>query len=362
MEEDFVAEQGKTSISKCTNCGADMVFSPKRGSLVCPFCDTEKAIKVATPSFRDFFSSASGGYVETGKAGYRCPNCDGLVKVEGFSTSMTCPYCGATNVINLSEFKGLKPDGLLPFTVSQEEAIECGRKWIKKKIFAPSKAKKMFSPNEMNGLYVPSFIFNSDTTSKYEGRFGEEYQVEVKKGDQIVTETRVRWYHVSGTWNRDFRDIVVEACSKTTQRQMNGILPYDLQNAVNYDKAFLAGFSSERYDTSITDSCNTAKDSMQQTIRNEIIRHHNPDRVDYLNVTTTYKKIEYEYLLLPVWQSEYPYKKKIYNFMVNGRTGKSTGKAPVSPLRILFLVLGVVAVVGAIVGAIIYSYITSGGY
>ncbi len=352
--EDFVAEQGKTSISKCVNCGADMVFSPSKGKLVCPFCDSESDIHVGRPSFKSYFADVSTGYVGGGKAGYRCPNCDGLVKVEGFSTSMTCPYCGATNVINLSELSGLKPDGVLPFKVTQEEAIECGRKWIKKKVFAPRKAKQMFSPKEMNGLYVPSFIFNADTTSKYEGRFGEEYQVQVKKGDQIVTETRVRWYNVSGTWNRGFQDITIEACSKTTQNQMNGVLPFDLENSVSYDKAFLAGFSAERYDTSLKDSCDVAKDKMQKTIRNEIIRKYNPDRVDYLNVTTTYNNIEYEYILLPVWQSEYSYKKKIYDFIVNGRTGKSTGKAPVSALRILFLVLGIVAVVAAIIAVLAY--------
>ena len=68
--EDFEAEQGKTSISKCVNCGADMVFSPKKGVLVCPFCDSESSIRVGKPKFKSYMADVSTGYVGEGKAGY----------------------------------------------------------------------------------------------------------------------------------------------------------------------------------------------------------------------------------------------------------------------------------------------------
>ena len=351
-------ELNGTQVEKCSNCGADMIYSPKHRALFCPYCDSVKAIKLEKPNYKDFFAYAKDGYVAGSDVKYHCPNCDGLVGLTGFTTSLKCPFCGATNVIKLEELKGLKPDSVLPFLIAKEEAVECGRRWLKKKIFAPRKAKKMFDPKEMKGIYIPSFIFNADTFSKYDGRFGEEYQVQVKRGDQIVTETRVRWYNVSGTISKDFAHIIVEASSQTTQKQINKINSFDVENLEQYNKAFLAGYEAERYSQTLTDSCNVAKDIMEDKIRKAIIAQYNPDRIDYLNVHTTYNSITYQYSLLPIWQSEFSYKQKIYNFIVNGRSGASTGKAPVSPLRVLIAVFLGLCAIAAILVPIIYYMLT----
>ena len=352
-----MSETNGTLVEKCSNCGADMVYSPKHKALFCPYCDSTKIIKLETPTYKDYFKYVKDGYVAGSDTKYRCPNCDGLVGLSGYTTSLKCPFCGATNVLSLEELKGLKPDSVLPFAVTKEEAVEYGRKWLKKKIFAPRKAKKMFDPKEMRGIYFPSFIFNADTYSKYDGRFGEEYQVQVKKGDQIVTETRVRWYNVSGNISKDFRGLLVEACSQTNQKQINKIASYDIDNLEQYNKAFLAGYEAERYDKTLSDSCDVAKSTMEDQIRKAIIAKYNPDRIDYLNVTTTYNSITYQYALLPLYLSEFSYKKKIFNFIVNGRSGASTGKAPVSPLRVLIAVFMGLCVLAAFIVPIVLSYL-----
>ena len=215
-----------TKISKCTNCGADMHFNPKKGLLVCPFCDSTQKVVFVAPKYRDYLKFVNDGGVYKGKSTYHCPNCDGLVEVEGFNTSIKCNFCGATNVIDVAEQPGIKPDSVLPFLLGKEDAVEYAHKWLKKKLFAPRKAKKLFSPSEMKGLYVPSFIFNSISNSTYEGRFGEEYKVQVKRGDHMVTETRVRWYHVSGKFTKSFEGITIEACTRVQQKDIDKIVPF----------------------------------------------------------------------------------------------------------------------------------------
>ena len=67
--------------------------------------------------------------------------------------------------------------------------------------------------------------------------------------------------------------------------------------------------------------------------------------VDFRCRNTTYK-----YLLLPVYVGHCNWKKKLFNFFVNGRNGKVTGKTPVSPLKVGALVLlGLAAVAGLVV-------------
>ena len=49
-----------------------------------------------------------------------------------------------------------------------------------------------------------------------------------------------------------------------------------------------------------------------------------------------------------MWISSFTYKGKIYQFMVNGQSGKVGGKSPVSPWRVLVAVLIVLLIIALI--------------
>ena len=66
-----------------------------------------------------------------------------------------------------------------------------------------------------------------------------------------------------------------------------------------------------------------------------------------MNVSTIHEGVTYKYVMLPIYVGNFNYRKKLYNFYVNGETGKVVGKTPKSPLRILFAVLcGLAVIVG----------------
>ena len=54
------------------------------------------------------------------------------------------------------------------------------------------------------------------------------------------------------------------------------------------------------------------------------------------------------YALMPVWQYAYRYQNKIYQFHVNGQTGKVVGKTPVSAGKVAFYGATVLALVTSI--------------
>ena len=58
-------------------------------------------------------------------------------------------------------------------------------------------------------------------------------------------------------------------------------------------------------------------------------------------------------MMLPLWVCAYVYRKKGYRFIINGRTGKSTGKSPVSPLKVAIAVLLAVGIVALIAWALL---------
>lgn len=70
-----------------------------------------------------------------------------------------------------------------------------------------------------------------------------------------------------------------------------------------------------------------------------ILSQYKYDVVGEFNVNTSYSGTRFNYTMLPVWVCGYKYRKRTYSFIVNGRTGKSTGKTPVSVPKVLLTIL-----------------------
>lgn len=349
-----VFNYNNTAVVKCKNCGADMVYDPEKGALHCAYCDATRTVNRRGCAKRDFMSSLKDGEVKFDDSTYKCPNCGATMKLAPFDTAVKCPYCGGTNVVEIGDLKGLKPDSILPFALSQQQASTAGLKWIKKKLFAPLKLKKSFKVDNFHGVYIPSYAFSTSAFSSYDGRLGKRRTRMVGSGKDRRMETYTEWYNVSGNANNAFDDVAVEASTQLDQKELNKILPYDTENLEAYNKDYIAGFVAERYDTSLSDGFDVAKGQMDDTIRKRIINSYSADVVDYLNVKTTYSNTKFHYMLLPLWVCAYVYRKKGYRFIINGRTGKSTGKSPISPLKVAFAVL----VALGIIALFVWGYLT----
>ena len=170
-------------------------------------------------------------------------------------------------------------------------------------------------------------------------------------GKDRRVETYIEWYNINGNTQNSFENVAVEASTQLNQKELNKILPYDTDNLESYNKDYIAGFVAERYDTSLQDGFGVAKGQMDDTIRKRIIDSYCADVVGYLNVNTTYSGTQFNYMLLPLWVCAYMYRKKGYRFIINGRTGKSTGKSPVSPIRVAIAVLLALGVIALLVWA-----------
>ena len=73
---------------------------------------------------------------------------------------------------------------------------------------------------------------------------------------------------------------------------------------------------------------------------------HQADDVRSLKIDPSFSDIKYKYLLLPVWMASFKFNGKVYRFMVNGQTGRVSGKIPISPEKVAVTVVGVIAALG----------------
>lgn len=350
--QNFVQTEASTD-EKCPNCGATVSFDPAIGKLHCDYCGFEcelpKPEGAKEVCEMDFYATMKRESFEWGaeKKSVQCKSCGAVSIYDALETSAVCPFCGSNQVMAASDEKSIAPGGVCPFTVTKENAGTAFTKWISKKFFAPSKAKKNARPDAFQGVYLPYWTYDSHTFSFYSARAG--FDRTVKKGDK--TETVTDWRHVEGYYQKFFDDVTVVASKRHGDTSVKDCEPFDLMKAVPYDPKLLAGFAAERYSIGLEEGWELAQKTMQsklkEEVRDEVKRKWHADRADSVKLSTDYIKVTYKYLLVPIWVSSYKYNDKIYQFVVNGQTGKVGGKSPVSVWKVLLTVL---LSIGAIVG------------
>lgn len=349
--ETVVDQTVQTQITKCDACGANMLFHPDTHTLYCEHCGSHQRIKNETDAeeqdIRFAFLEQDNAEDAHKSVVFTCENCGAKVTMVEGETAKSCPFCGTAHVTATEEFEGLKPNAVLPFAFGKERAIEFGKAWARKRLFAPRKFKKTLKGEGINGVYAPAFTFDSQTTSSYVGRIGTRHTRTVGYGKNQRVETYIIWRTISGTFNQFFNDILISAGSKFDQKKMQSISPYYTDGSVTYSEEYLLGYMSYRHEESIDDCWSVARSTMDSAIRRGILRQYTYNVLDYLNVSTSHADVTYKYVLLPVYVGNFKYGKKLYNYYVNGCSGKVKGKAPVSPWRVLFTtLLGIGVAVG----------------
>ncbi|WP_089897390.1 zinc finger domain-containing protein [Chitinophaga arvensicola] len=347
---------------KCQNCGAILHYAPGTNSLKCEYCGTVNQIEDDTLSaairpvdYDDFIASQQNHTEATQQAVVvKCVSCGASTTMLPNVTADSCPFCASPLVIDTVQTTSiLQPHYVLPFVVTDKQAVSHFQTWMGKLWFAPSdlvKRVKDGSSQQLKGIYIPHWSYDTDTDTQYSGSRGEYYYTTETYTVEVngKTETRTRevrhtaWYPASGRVENNFRDILVSA-SPSLPRKMAEILePWLLDQLKKYDGRYLSGFRAEIYQTDAQQALVIAKKRMVPAIESEICNDIGGDTQRIDNYDVDYNSLGVKYLLLPVWISAYRYKNKLYHFVVNACTGEVTGDRPYSWMKIVGLILGII--------------------
>lgn len=353
--QEEMIEQVDTNTYKCPECGAPMRYNPETSSLHCDYCSRVINLeKDLSNEEVDFFSAESDNLSWQNETQIiKCESCGSENVVSKKEMSTVCPFCGSKQVVSYDAIAGIKPNRVIPFKLSLDDAKLRYQTVIKKKLFAPRKLKKAYLDLMLNGVYIPSWTYDSSTFSTYNGRLGKRYTVTVGSGKNRRTETRIRWFSIRGTKIVDFDDVLVNSGKSLSQDELNSISPYSTNDSLEFKEGFLAGFQAEHYSKDVKSGFNDAKSAMAPYIRSAILRGYNYDVVGHLNINTHYNKVTYKYVLLPVWFGILNYHNKKYRFMINGESGKIKASYPKSVVKILSLIFGI------ILGVVLLFYLVS---
>ncbi|MCR5616935.1 MAG: TFIIB-type zinc ribbon-containing protein [Clostridiales bacterium] len=337
---------------KCPSCGGTLVFDPETGGMLCSFCGYTKELPKPEHNTAmeelDFESAKNRSSFDWGQKMKTviCKQCGGETVYDALETADCCPFCGSTSVMPVDdEADVMAPGGVVPFAISQEKAAQLFKNWIGHKWFAPNDAKKSCSAKDINGVYLPYWTYDSDTTSPYSARIG--FDKRVKRGDHYETETE--WRSTSGVYTEFIDDYTVFASKKSDNNPyIKSVSQFDFTKLRPYSPDFVAGFSAERYSVGLDEGWDVAKKGINQrlkgNIKSDIKKSTRCDRVDGLQFSTVYENITFKYLLAPIWLASYKYRDQIYNIVINGQTGKVGGKAPVSALKVILFIIACIIV------------------
>ncbi|QBF31113.1 TFIIB-type zinc finger domain-containing protein [Thalassococcus sp. S3] len=343
----------------CAQCGADYRFNPASGVLKCDHCGHTDDINSgpwggATLKELDFQTALAQDLPQAEMEETRvlsCPNCAAQVEFDPDIHAAECPFCATPVVTDTGTHRHIKPRGVLPFSVDERTAQRAMTDWLGSLWFAPNGLQDYARKGRrMQGIYVPYWTFDTDTTSQYRGERGTVYyqtRTVMRDGKRVQTQVaKVRWRSVSGRVARFFDDVLVLASKSLPKKYTDALEPWDLPALEPYRPEYLAGFRAEGYAVALPDGYDEARAHMARVIERDVRFDIGGDRQRIHALDTDVRDITFKHVLLPVWLAAYKYRGETYRFVVNGRTGRVQGERPWSAIKIAIAV-----VVGLIVAA-----------
>lgn len=333
----------------CPHCGAPLTFNPKLEKVKCEYCDSEFDVKTLEKLYahkEDLAAAARKAQEEKwtrqeqkntwseeekkGLRAFHCSSCGAEIICDENTMATECCYCGNPTLLP-SRFEGeLKPDYVLPFKKTKEEAVAALKQFYQGKRLLP----KAFTANNrveaIQPMYVPFWLFDAEVTASASFRAETDHVFETE--DEIITETN--HYQCDREGKMSFHRIPVDGSQKMDDTYMESIEPFDYSDLQPFSAAYLAGFLADKYDVDDQMAMPRADERLHTSaigVLEDTVTGY--DRRQLVEDAVQKNKGTVTYALAPVWILTTRYEDKPYTFMMNGQTGKMVGSLPYDKVK-----------------------------
>ncbi len=343
---------------KCPCCGGALEFNSTVQKMKCPFCDSEFDMETLKAYDNDLNSTqetemnwdtTAGSHWESGEAdnlkAYVCQSCGGEIVGDESTAATSCPYCG-NPVVLMGQFSGdLKPDFVIPFKKDKKAAKEALQNHCKGKILLPKVFKDQNHIDEIKGIYVPFWLFDADVNAniRYKATRVRHWS------DSNYRYTETSFFSVFRSGQVAFDRVPVDGSTKMPDDLMESIEPYNFNEAVDFQTAYLAGYLADKYDVDAQQSINRANERIKRSTEESFASTVK----GYTSVIPEGSSIQLhngkaKYALYPVWILNTTWQGKNYLFAMNGQTGKFVGDLPMDKGLFKKWLFGIAGAVSAV--------------
>lgn len=345
---------------KCPCCSAALRFDGKAQQLTCDYCENifeleaVQAFHEQTTDTDEFFWEAANHtkWDDTEQKKMRlftCPSCAGELITDENTAATFCPFCESPTILPGRLSGGVRPDALLPFRTTKEEAQGAFLKLCKGKPLLAKFFTEEQRVEKITGIYVPFWLYdcNGQMDGSYKATRVHSWS------DANYRYTKTDHYFLRRGAKAKFIGIPMDGSSKMEDSFMESIEPFDYGEIIDFDTAYLSGFFADKYDV----PSEQGESRIRQRVDNSMKDLLQSSFLGYATVVPTSRQLKVDqskarYVLLPVWILNTRYKDKIYTFAMNGQTGKMTGEFPICPQRTAMWFSGIFAAVTLLVSLV----------
>ena len=319
-----------STLHKCTVCGAIL----DEEDLFCANCGTEAPNVNGQPA-------AAGPGTVIATHNFLCDGCGAGMSYDASAQTLRCPFCGGEKLTEVKDAKVLAPRRIVPLKVTRDEALACMRKWLPSSFWRPSDLAQQAVIEKMTPVYVPYWVFSADT-----------YTYWTADSSHTPPGARASWYPMSGEHRGEYRGLLIGASGSLTPSETTALCPFDLGQAVPPEQVDLSNVVYEPFQVQRKYARPLAQRGFEELIGRDC-QQYVPGNCRNLKVNVRVENLHGEPVLLPVYIMAYRYKGQLYRFLVNGQTGRCTGTAPTSYLKIA-------AVIGIVLAVIVVFFVCTG--
>jgi len=283
----------------CANCGTAAPHPPQ---------DTDRSANVWTHSFQ-------------------CGGCGASMSYDASARALACPFCGQQRLQERPDTRSLSPRRVVPFALDQNAAVARLRKWLGRGFWRPGDLSSAAVVHRMAAVYVPYWSFSARTHTYW-----------TADSSRTPPGARASWYPLWGEHRGEYRGLLIGASGALSPAETHAICPFDLARAVKPDEVDLENATLEQFRVQRKYARPLARAGIEQLERQTCQSRYVPGSCRNMKVNVRVEGQTSEPILLPVWIMAYRYRDQTYRFLVNGQTGKATGKAPISYKKIALAV------------------------
>ena len=302
----------------CSNCAGRLIFNPATQKLECATCGSS----FRPEEVEDVNAEVHSKYYDTRV--YVCSHCGAEVITSDSESSTFCVYCGNPAIVFDRISKEYKPDGLIPFKITKETAIENIKKRFAKNPIVPKELKSKCVPENLRGIYVPYWVINADFTE------ADYLSGEVKRGKR----TETKYYTRAG--EVELTNVPIDGSKILSDDVSRKLEPFYLEDSRTFDEDYLNGFYSNTSDMNYFDLKKSAANRCHELFAEDVVKTVKAQNVK-IRDSIYWVDIHDDpiYMMMPVWFFTFKFQNKPYTILVNGQTGKVVGTMPWQKKRIV---------------------------
>ena len=349
--------EGVDGVNHCPKCGAsDVVLITATAQLRCRYCrhewttqslDEAMGLSTGIGELKGTVRSTAAADIEDTDAivTLKCTGCGAEVVINtDQNLKARCHWCKSVLSLNNRIANGAVPDGILPFTITKEQAMKSILNFVlERRTYASPVFQRTFVPANIMGVYLPYMTVDGNVDAELEGV--GEILISSRRVNDHATEYTAASFNIVADISLAVDDLIVETSSSkvnihseiSTNNVINALLPFDVKNIVRFDANYLGDeFTSERRDMDIDEAEMFAANHFLTIARGAT----NPSLRKYTRGVRWDKerlRIEgsrWTAVLLPVWLYGFVEVRKgrqITHFIaVNGRNGFTMGSVPIN--------------------------------